>query len=110
MLLMLKSVLQRVNIQFCILNESSAIRKLSVGNRLPGRTTATPFTTGSAFSRPLLPQLRPARFLSLRHLSPGRGGNLPVDRRSYARLSSGIGRDQFLEHGDGLVQPVEFFL
>src|SRR5438552_2412105 len=88
----------------------SAIRKLSVGNRLPCRTTETPFTTGSAFSRPLLPQLRPARFLSLRHLSPGRGGNLPVARRSYARLCSGIGPNEFPEDGDGLVQPVEFFL
>src|SRR2546428_8305697 len=66
--------------------------------------------TRSAFACPLLSQLRPARLLSFRHLSPGRGGNLPVDRRSYARLSSGIGRDQFLKHGNGLVEPVEFFL
>ena len=39
MLLMLKSVLkQRVNIQFCILNESSAIRKES-GPHDPGIST-----------------------------------------------------------------------
>ncbi|PYV04322.1 MAG: hypothetical protein DMG26_07715 [Acidobacteria bacterium] len=55
-------------------------------------------------------QLRPARLLSFRHLSPGRGGNLPVDRRSYARLRSGISPNQFLKDSDGLVQAVEFFL
>src|SRR6266487_513559 len=59
-----------------LVGELSAVRKLSVGNRFPCRTTETAFTTGSAFSRPLPPQRRPARFLSLRHLSPGRGGNL----------------------------------
>src|SRR5205814_521791 len=67
-------------------------------------------TTRSAFTCPLLSQLRPARFLGFRHLSPSRGGNLPAARRSYARLSSGIGRDQFLKHGNRFVQPVEFFL
>src|SRR5437660_9722948 len=67
-------------------------------------------TATSALTCPSLSQLRPARFLSLRHLSPGRGGNLPVDRRSYARLRSGIGSNESLEDGDGLVQAVEFFL
>ena len=81
-----------------------------MGNRLPCRTTETPFTTRSAFAWPFLSQLRPARLLSLRHLSPGRGGNLPVDRRSYARLCSGTSPNEFLEDSDGLVQPVEFSL
>src|SRR2546422_781933 len=66
--------------------------------------------TRSAFACPLLSQLRPAGLLSLRHLPPSRGGNLPVARRPYARFSSGIGRDQFLKHGNRFVQPVECFL
>src|SRR2546427_9620388 len=92
-----------------LVGELSAIRKLSVGNRLPCRTTEAPFTTRSAFGRSLLSQLRPPRLLSFRHPSPGRGGNLPVDRRYSARLCSGIGPNEFLEDGDGLVKEVEQF-
>src|SRR5437773_8821778 len=67
-------------------------------------------TATSAFGRSLLAQLRPARFLSLRHLSPGRGGNVPLACRSRARLCSGVSPNKFLEGGDGLIQTVEFFL
>src|SRR5207244_11340697 len=54
----------------------SAIRKLSLGNRLPCRTTETHFTTRSAITWPFLSQLRPARLLSFSDSSPRVGRKL----------------------------------